>query len=90
VKSGETWSSERTIAGAERAQLLYTMGNEERIETPAGPFTALVVIGETVVNGKTAIKVTSWYAPGVGLVKSTMTTGTSERVQVLKSFTPGK
>jgi hypothetical protein len=90
VKPGETWSSERKIPGVERAQLIYTMGNEEKVETPAGTFTALVVVGETVANGKTAIKVTSWYAPGVGLVKSTMITDTGERVQVLKSFTPGK
>jgi hypothetical protein len=31
-----------------------------------------------------------WYAPGFGLVKSVEAGGGTEKITVLKSFTPGK
>jgi hypothetical protein len=36
------------------------------------------------------MKSTSWYAPGVGVVKVVSETNGTERVQELKEFTPGK
>jgi hypothetical protein len=65
------------------------MGREEEVEVPAGKFKALRVEAEQEL-GANVFKSTLWYAPGVGLVKSVTNTNGTERVQVLKSFTPGK
>jgi hypothetical protein len=48
-----------------------------------------VVVSEMNPSGRPA-KTTSWYAAGVGLVKSVTTYNGFDTTDVLKSFTPGK
>ncbi|WP_157368732.1 hypothetical protein [Zavarzinella formosa] len=40
--------------------------------------------------GDESRKFSCWHAAGVGVVKSVSEVGGAERVQALKSFTPGK
>jgi hypothetical protein len=57
----------------------------EKIEVPAGKFEAIrVKIDLAYDDGREMI--TTWYAPGIGKVKEVR----GERIEVLKSFTPGK
>lgn len=84
-KVGDTWEVERATPDQTTVKITYTLGKEEVVEVPAGKFKAT-----PVVSDQRGVKTTSWYAPGVGLVKSTTTLGGSDRVTELKSFTPGK
>lgn len=89
AKPGDTWTWEPDAGGGPPSKTTYTLGKEEEIEVPAGKFRALRVESEQDLGGR-VFKSTLWYAPGVGLVKSVMNNGATDRVQVLKSFTPGK
>jgi hypothetical protein len=89
AKPGDTWESDPAAAKAGVGPTVYTVGKEEEVEVPAGKFRAIPVEAVRELKGRT-FKSTSWYAPGVGLVKLVSSSGASERVQVLKSFTPGK
>jgi hypothetical protein len=62
----------------------------ERIEVPAGTFTAVRV--EKVVPLGLPVTFTYWYAPEVGVVRRMTEVGERGKgvVEVLKSFTPGK
>lgn len=68
------WAGTRTVQG------------EEEVRVPAGTFTAVKVEWDNIVDGRPRGKTTSWYAPGIGLVKADFGTST----KVLKKFTPGK
>ena len=70
-------------------QVTYTVGKEEEVTVPAGTFKAIPVTSQVDVGGR-LLKNTSWYAPGVGVVKVVMANDGNERVQELKEFTPGK
>jgi hypothetical protein len=81
-KEGETWEVEPPATPGRPAQKFkYTTGKEEEVEVPAGKFKAVRVDVEGT---------THWHAPGVGMVKSVTPDKRGDRVQVLKSFTPGK
>jgi hypothetical protein len=87
---GKTWKFDYPQQGLLRGEKgTMTVGALEKIEVPAGKFTAVrVEIVVTAINGEPIDqRYTSWYAPEVGLVK--MTQGTAW-TKVLKSFTPGK
>ena len=58
----------------------------EEVEVPAGKYKAIRVESEALFEGK-LYRSTTWFAPGVGLVKFVHHDG---EVHVLKSFTPGK
>lgn len=66
---------------------VYTAFGPEVVEVPAGRFAAIRVEQESSPFADKAVKSTSWYAPGVGLVKKVHPDGSA---QVLKSFTPGR
>jgi hypothetical protein len=61
----------------------------EVVEVPAGKFTALRVDSEFTECGKT-LRIRSWFAPGIGPIKTTMKGPDVDVVVVLKSFAPGK
>jgi hypothetical protein len=81
-KEGEAWEVEPPATpGRPARKFKYTTGKEEEVEVPAGKFKAVRVEAEGT---------TYWHAPGVGMVKSLTPDKRGDRVQVLKSFTPGK
>jgi hypothetical protein len=57
---------------------------DEEVEVPAGKFKAVRV---ELADPGAAARTTLWFSPAVGVIK--ITSGT-DRVQVLKAFTPGK
>jgi hypothetical protein len=75
-KELETWKDEDL-------EVIYKSLKSERVKVPAGVFDAIPVEMETT-TGHRVLGETSWYAPGVGVVKR------SRGDVVLKSFTPGK
>ncbi|HEV3440454.1 MAG TPA: hypothetical protein VG122_24075 [Gemmata sp.] len=81
-KPGETW--EWKFLGA--ATGTDFVKGVEKLELPAGTFEAMKVDSKYGAGGGLA-QATHWYAPGVGLVKSSYGGGAS---RVLKSFTLGK
>ena len=76
--------------GNPSSKFKYTTGKEEEVEVPAGKFKAIRVEMENVINGA-VFRTTYWHAPGAGMVKIVSHDHKrGDRVQVLKSFTPGK
>lgn len=90
-KEGETWEVEaRATAANPSRKVKYTTGEVEEVEVPAGKFKAVRVEMEDEINGA-VLRTTYWHAPGAGMVKIvTHDDRRGDRVQVLKSFTPGK
>lgn len=62
----------------------YTAAGFEKVTVPAGTFEAVKVEGEEV-----GTRTTSWYAPGVGLVKRVTALRDGDTICVLHAFTPG-
>ncbi len=90
VKPGETWEEfAPALKGTANPKMKYTTEKEEEIEVPAGKFRAIRVESESTINGS-VIRTTQWHAAGVGIVKILTKDNRSERIQVLKSFTPAK
>jgi DUF3108-like len=89
-KEGESWEAESpSTPGQPVWKFKYTTGKEEEVEVPAGKFKAVRVEMENEING-TVLRTTYWHAPRVGMVKIVTHDKRGDRVQVLKSFTPGK
>lgn len=81
AKPGESW--------CHRDQSKMTLVGEEGVEVPAGTFKALRV--DTAVNADDMeYEFTSWYAPGIGVIKSVERLGDHERVTLLMEFVPAK
>ncbi|VTR93271.1 Uncharacterized protein OS=Pirellula staleyi (strain ATCC 27377 / DSM 6068 / ICPB 4128) GN=Psta_2333 PE=4 SV=1: DUF3108 [Gemmata massiliana] len=84
------WSYRRYNPGTTYDRGTMTVTGTEDVKVPAGAFRAVRVVHEvTVMRGDKPVhqlRVTSWYAPDVGLVKAT---GEGYKLE-LKSFTPGK
>ena len=79
AKAGTKWEYEG-------GQATYTVTKEdEDVEVPAGKYKAVRV--ELAADGAEA-RTILWFARSVGLVK--MATAGTDRVTVLKAFTPGK
>jgi hypothetical protein len=89
-KEGETWEAEVPVSvGGPSYKFKFTTGKEEEVEVPAGKYKALRVEDEMLINGAVH-RSTYWHAPGVGIVKMVAHDDKrGERMQVLKSFTPG-
>jgi hypothetical protein len=93
VKAGDSWAVDIPSQGGELqgSTGTVTVGEVEEVEVPAGKFRAVrVETVVTAVDGKPLAeprRATRWYAPGVGLVK---TTAGKDVVRTLKAFTPGK
>jgi hypothetical protein len=62
------------------------VGGRGRVRVPAGTYPAVRVESEAVFRGQ-VIRATSWYSPGVGLVRHD---SNGHTVMALRSFTPGK
>ncbi|MEO2089665.1 MAG: hypothetical protein ABGY75_09240 [Gemmataceae bacterium] len=84
LTAGARWTGKSQF---DRRELEYEMevGPAEEVKTPAGTFTALPVRQKYATIRQEHV---SWYADGVGLVKSSAGGGIS--VNELKSFTPAK
>ena len=79
---GTTWQVKApAVDGAK------TIAAVERIKIPAGTFEAVRVDANTSFGGAAPLIYSTWYAPGVGLLK--ITEGNKVHL-LLKSFTPGK
>ena len=89
VKEGETWEHETKLKGTVVRKTTCTLGKREEVTVAAGKFQAVRVESEATVNGSVS-RWTSWYAPGVGLVKMESGVGNTRVSQELKEFTPGK
>lgn len=90
-KAGDKWESEQKVPGALSAvKLSYVLGGEEDVEVEAGKFKAVRVDCTTEVGGR-SYETTTWYAVGVGPVKTVITDGGKvSRTQTLKSYSVGK
>jgi hypothetical protein len=80
LKDGDRWEV-NDGTGAVR-----TVGKAEKVETPAGTFTALPIT-ISYPNQQGMSEVVVWYAEGVGLVR--LDSGGRPSI-VLKKYTPGK
>lgn len=87
-KPGDTWDVDTVIRGLP-AKLSFTAREAESVEVPAGRYRAVRVDADETFPGKQS-RLTYWFAPDVGLVKIRYTTGESDAVTELQSFTPGK
>ncbi len=84
LKSGDTWTAE--AQSGKKELIVYTVGEPEEIEVPAGKYKALCVT-TTVQAGETKRLIDKkWLVEGVGRIKLEVGGG----VQVLTAFTPGK
>lgn len=86
---GDTWTHRTPGWGGHTLKRTFTLGREEEVEVPAGKYKAIKVesVGKLdVFDGR----MTEWYAPGVGVVKSETRMGSFIFTSVLKEFTPGK
>jgi hypothetical protein len=88
LRAGDNWES--FFDGRPEITIKYTTGKEEDVEVPAGKFRAVRI--DSVMKAKDfTLETSDWYAPGLGLVKSTnRSSDGGEDVKVLKSFAPGK
>jgi hypothetical protein len=86
AKSGDSWKSKERYRGID-ATVVRTIRDVELIEVPAGKYKAIRVDSEITLLD-TVLKLTSWYTPGVGLVKETADFA-EEDVWVLSSFDLG-
>ena len=61
------------------------VAGREQVRVPAGTYPAVRVESEAAFRGR-VIRATSWYAPGVGLVRHD---SNGHTVMALRSYTPG-
>ncbi|QEL19238.1 hypothetical protein [Limnoglobus roseus] len=92
AKAGDSWDGEpdptnKRPAGPKAPVWAYTVGQEEEVEVPAGKFKAIPVV--LTRSSNPPLVSSAWYAPGVGVVKTTFKAAAIEGTTVLKSFTPG-
>lgn len=88
VKAGDRWEDKaRDTRFDLRAR--FTASGPSMVSVPAGQFEAVGITKEMVGEGgvRTSPPDTDWYAPGVGLVKTTQGDAV---MTTLLSFTPGK
>lgn len=83
LREGESWEPEDSVK--------FTTGREEDIEVPAGKFRAIRVECEYMGQNGRVNGTTFWFSPGMAVIKTvTKASVATGRVQVLKSFTPGR
>lgn len=85
LKAGDKWETEAKrpdLAGPFR--FAREVGETKVVETPAGKFEAVRVLGRTTSGGRASdVKAAFWYAKGVGLVQI-------DGTRTLTKYTPGK
>ncbi len=88
-KDGNKWDFVIAPAAIGKWKGTAVASGPDKVEVPAGKFEAIrVELDITFAGDRT--RITTWYAPGVGNVKEIHKSEFNERVEVLKSFTPGK
>jgi hypothetical protein len=78
--------------GHPASKVAYRVAWEEEVEVPAGKFKAVRVEAVRAAGGR-EVRYTTWYAPGVGVVKHVLgdeADRDNSQVQALKAFTSGK
>jgi len=83
AKVGDSWECPSPYGGPERRCTYKTIGEEE-VNVPAGKFKAVRVEGEEQFWG-TTYRVTRWFAPGLGAVKTVTVWDDKEKVEELKA-----
>jgi hypothetical protein len=78
VKAGDQWETVYGQGGT-ISRLVRQVGETKVLETPAGRFEAVQILSGQPDHARSVI----WYAPHIGIVQT-------ERLRVLKSYTPGK
>ena len=81
VKVGDQWETAYG-QGGQISRLVRTVTETKALDTPAGRFEAVRILSGTPDqpdNSKSVI----WYSPQIGIVQT-------ERLRVLKAYTPGK
>jgi hypothetical protein len=82
VVAGTKWEYDRGAVNG-----TSVVAGEEEVEVPAGTYKAVRVDSEHPGPDGRPVRITAWYAAGVGMVKTVIG---PDRTIVLKSFTPGK
>lgn len=89
IKSGQHWKYLMLDGPVIKEEGTMTCYGPERVTVPAGTFTAVRVVAESIVSYSTLltqpVKTTYWYAPGVGLVKRVDHQG---RMLILQEYLP--
>lgn len=86
VKKGETWDAKLNIMGQEQKVTMKTEGEEE-VTVPAGKYKAVVV---SMVIGDNQATLKQWFAPNVGIVKTTFEFGGNGGAFELEKFEMAK
>ncbi|MDB5352584.1 MAG: hypothetical protein JWN86_3831 [Planctomycetota bacterium] len=87
-KEGEKWE-ETTKIGPQEVKMACVSGPSEEVTTQAGKYKAVSVAVDTTING-VKLESTSWYAPGVGMVKQKVVIGGRTITLELVKFEAGK
>lgn len=88
VTPGDSWTEKITIVNSE-VEVRTTVREAEELKLPAGTFKAVPVVMEyTFADQK--IKLTNWYADGVGIVKQMIERPDRKVVSELRQFIPAK
>jgi hypothetical protein len=89
-KEGDRWEIDLARSDYPDAKVTRTLGKTEDVTVPAGRYKAVRVETEGK-TGKFTVNSTTWYAPGVGIVKEVVRTNNGlNQTNVLKSFSPGE
>jgi hypothetical protein len=89
LTSGDSWQWKgKGMMGLEIDESNEVTG-PETVSVPAGKFEAMMVITK-VIQGGAAVTKTYWYAPGVGLVRSTTNTGGVKSLTELLEYSAQK
>jgi hypothetical protein len=83
LAAGEVWGSP---ADPELIGGTHRIGERDEIDVPAGRFEATPVTSSTTGLGSNPFQTTTWYSPGVGVVKADY----GRTTRVLIAFYPGR
>jgi len=86
-KTGDTWKVQSSV-GPQKLAVNYTM-KEEKVEVPAGKFSAIVTETDEFMAGPVMMSAKIWYAKDVGMVKTVMKVAGQEVVLELEKFDKG-
>lgn len=93
-KSGESWLVATEIGSSKVAGVCRCNSIDTDVKVPAGDFSAVEVTGTFVVSGNdgnvTTYKQVTWYASGVGMVKTTLDAGEHHVTLELTRFAAAK
>jgi hypothetical protein len=70
VKEGESWTS-KFKNGDESVTVEAKAGKLEEVQVPAGKYRAIAVQSE-MTGSESTVRVTTWFAPGVGIIKQSI------------------